>query len=75
VVPLLRALLDDGPVELFALLALTKPGTRETIRDFAVRTRSRDPRIRRLAVRTVAAWASRPGPAGAPGDRSPPTPR
>ena len=59
VTPLLVELLDDEHVELFALLGLSKLGARETIREFAIRTRHRNPMIRRLAVRTVAAWSSR----------------
>jgi hypothetical protein len=58
---LLRDLLDDDSVELFALLALSKLGARQAIRDVAIRTRHRNPRIRQLAVRTVAAWTSRAG--------------
>ena len=59
VTPLLLELLGDEQVELFALLGLSKLGARETIREFAIRTRHRNPMIRRLAVRTVAAWSSR----------------
>jgi hypothetical protein len=58
VTPLLVELLDDEQVELFALLGLSKLGARDTIREFAIRTRHHNPMIRRLAVRTVAAWTS-----------------
>ena len=62
VTPLLVELLGDEQVELFALLGLSKLGARDTIREFAIRTRHRNPMIRRLAVRTVAAWASKVKP-------------
>ena len=66
VTPLLLELLGDEQVELFALLGLSKLGARETIREFAIRTRHRNPMIRRLAVRTVAAWSSRTARPGRP---------
>ena len=62
VTPLLVELLGDEQVELFALLGLSKLGARDTIREFAIRTRHRNPMIRRLAVRTVAAWTSKVKP-------------
>ena len=62
VTPLLVELLADEQIELFALLGLSKIGARDTIREFAIRTRHRNPMIRRLAVRTVAAWTSKVKP-------------
>ena len=62
VTPLLVELLGDEHLELFALLGLSKLGARETIREFALRSRLRNPMMRRLAVRTTAAWTSKVKP-------------